>query len=131
MAFCVACEGELKPVESLLVRRLLIGQQKEELFGKRAGALFQMEEGRSSIWREESESPGREASSLFLSDIPIAWHHLPARGGDSLQMQPVVILGHGADGAQRPKGSHQDLSNYGESLRGISPRHLNNLQLGS
>ena len=80
-----------------------------------------MEKGRGCIWREEGESPSGEASSLFLADTPRAWPRLPARGGDSLQMHPVVIPGHGADGAQCPKGSHRDLGDHGESLRGELP----------
>ena len=36
-------------------------------------------------------------------------------------MQPVVIPGHVDDGAQCLKGSHQDLGNCGESLRGELP----------
>ena len=121
LAFCVTREGKLKPVEGLLVRRLSIGHQRKEFFWKRADAPFQMEEGRGGIWREEGESQTREASYLLLADRPLAWHCLPARGGGSLQMQTVVILGHGVDGVQCPKISHWYLSNCGESLQGELP----------
>ena len=68
LAFCVACEVKMKPVKGLLIRRLLINQHMKELFFKCADAPFQMEEGRSGIWREEGDSLGIEALSLFLDD---------------------------------------------------------------
>ena len=100
LEFCIDREVKLKPVEGLLIRRLLIGKQRKKLFRKLTNASFHMEEGHCGIWREESESPTREALSFFFSDHPLAWHSLPARGGDSLQMHQVVIRGHGVDSAQ-------------------------------
>ena len=75
-----------------------------------------MEEGSGGIRRKEDESPTGETSSVFLVVHPLAWHRLPARGGDSLQVHPVVLLVHGADGAQCLKGGHRDLCDGGESL---------------
>ena len=80
-----------------------------------------MKEGSGSIWWEEGKSQERVASSLFVCARPLAWRHLTAGGGDSLQMYPVVLPGHGANGTQCPKGSHLDIGNGWESLRGELP----------
>ena len=45
-------------------------------------------------------------------------------------MHPVVILGHGAESAMRPKGSHQNLGDCGESLRGELPATPKNPSVG-
>ena len=121
LAFCVAREGKLKPVQSLLVRRLSIGQKRKEFFRKLSDAPFQIKEERGGILREESESLSREASYLFISDRPLAWHCMSDRGGEYIQMHLVVIPGHGADGAQCPKVIHWDLGNCGESIWGDLP----------
>ena len=112
----VAREGKLKPVKSLFERGLSTGQKGEKFLCKLPDAPFQMEEGSGGIRRKEGESPTGETSSVFLVVHPLAWHRLPARGGDSLQVNPVVLPGHGADGAQCPKGSHRDLGDGRESL---------------
>ena len=75
-----------------------------------------MEEGSGGVGRKEGESPTGETSSVFLVFYPLAWHRLPARGGDSLHVNPVVLPGHGADGAQCRKGGHRDICDGGEPL---------------
>ena len=84
LAFGVAREGGLKPVEGLLIGKLLTVQNMEQLLGKRANAPFRIEKGRGGIWREEGESPAVEALYLSLAARPIIWRRMPARGGDSL-----------------------------------------------
>ena len=112
----VAREGKLKPVKSLLVRGLSTGQKGEKFFRKLAEAPLQMEEGSSSVRRKEGESPAGETWSVFLMARPLAWHRLPARGGDSLQVHLVVLPGHGADGALYREGGHRDLCDGREPL---------------
>ena len=41
---------------------------------------------------------------------------MPARGGGSLQVHPVFLPGHGADGAQCREGGHRDLCDGREPL---------------
>ena len=112
----VAREGKLKPVKSLPVRGPLTSQKGEKCFRKLADTPFQMEEGSGGVRRKEGESLAGEASSVFLMARPLAWHCLPARGGDSLQVHPVVLPGHGADGAQCREGGHRDLCDGREPL---------------
>ena len=105
----VAREGKVKPFKSLFERGLSTGQKGEKFFRKLADAPFQMKEGSDGVGRKEGESPAGETSSAFRMVCPLAWHRLPARGGYSLQVHPVVLLGHGADGAQCHEGGHRDL----------------------
>ena len=116
LTLLVARAGKLKLVNSLLVTGLLTNQKGENFFQKLTDAPFQMEEKSVGIGRKEGESLTGETSSVFLVVHPIAWHRLPARGGDSLQVNPVVLPGHGANGAQCREGGHRDLCDGGEPL---------------
>ena len=86
------------------------------MFGKLANAPFQRKEGSNGVRRKEGESLAGETSSIFLMVCPLAWHRLPARGGDSLQVHTVVLPGHGADGAQCREGGHWNICDGGEPL---------------